>query len=168
MPDPESDTARGELAALLMMLRLPTKLPLVAGTNVALSKAACPAARVSGNDNPGSLNPAPLMLICERVALELPVFVTVTLCVAVAPVVMLPKLSALGDALSWTTGETPVPASGTMSGEFGVLFTNVRLVEKLPAAGGLKPTVNAADPPGATERGKDRPEKLKPVPPNKA
>ena len=168
VPEPESETARGELVALLVMLTLPEKLPLVVGANVALREVACPGASVRGNANPELLNPVPLMLICERDTLELPEFVSVTLCVAVAPVVMLPKLSEVGDALSWTTGETPAPARETITGELGVLFTSVRLPEKLPAARGLKPTVNAEDPPGRTESGNVSPEYVKLVPPSRA
>jgi len=159
-PDPESDTASGELAALLMMLTLPEKLPLVVGANFALREAACPAASVRGTANAVPLNPVPLTLICEMDTLELPVFVRVTLCVALVLVVMLPKLTEVGDGVSWRTVEAPVPARETISGELGVLFTSVRLPEKLLPEGGLKPTVNVEDPPGATESGNDRPEKL--------
>jgi hypothetical protein len=166
VPDPESETASGELAALLVTVTLPIKLPMVIGANVALNEADCPAASVRGSAKPVSLNPAPLTLICERDTLELPVFVRLTLCVALVPVVMLPKLSEDGDALSWRTGETPVPAKETTSGELGVLLTSVRLPEKLLAEGGLKPTVKEEELPGGTESGNASPEKLKPVPPS--
>lgn len=154
--------------ASLTMLTLPEKLPVVVGANFALREAACPAASVRGTASPVPLNPVPLTLICERDTLELPVFVRVTLCVALVPVVRLPKLTEEGDGVSWRTGEAPVPARETISGELGELFTSVRLPEKLLPAGGLKPTVKVEDPPGATESGSDNPEKVKPDPPSKA
>ena len=150
VPDPESKMARGELVALLVTATLPERLPVVVGANVTLKEVDCPAARVRGSAKLVSLNPAPLTLICERDTLELPVFARVTLCVALVPVVMLPKLSEEGDALSWRTGETPVPAREITSGELSVLFTSVRLPEKLLAEVGVKPTVKAEEPPGGT------------------
>jgi len=163
-PDPESEMARGELVALLATVTLPEKLPEVVGAKVMLKDVDCPAARVRGSAKPVALNPAALMLICETDTLELPVFASVTLCVPLAPAVMLPKLSEEGDAVSWVMGDTPVPASGTTNGELSVLFTSVRFPEKLLADAGVKLTVKVAEPPGTTESGTVSPEKLKPVP----
>ena len=163
-PDPESEMAKGELVALLVTVTLPERLPVMVGANVTLKEVDCPAARVTGSAKPVALNPAPLMLICETDTLELPVFARVTVCVPLAPVVMLPKLSDEGDAVSWVMGETPVPASGTIKGELRVLFTSVRLPERLLAEVGAKLTMKLAEPPGATESGSVSPEKLKPVP----
>ena len=114
------------------------------------------------------LNPAPLALICEMEALEFPVFEIVTLCVALVPVVRLPKLSDAGDAESWRMVEVPVPPSGTISGEFGVLLIKVRLPETVPAEAGAKPTLNAEEPPGGMESGKASPEEVKPAPAREA
>lgn len=110
------------------------------------------------------LNPAPLALICETETLEFPVFEIVTLCVALVPVVRLPKLRDAGDAESWRMLELPVPPSPTTSGEFGVLLMNVMLPEYVLAEVGANPTVYAAEPPGATESGKANPDAEKPVP----
>ena len=163
-PDPESEMARGELVALLVTATLPERFPVVVGANVTLKEVDCPAARVTGGAKPAALNPAPLMPICESDTLELPVFASVTLCVPLAPVVMLPKLSETGDAVSWATGDTPVPARATTSGELSVLFTRVRLLERLLAEAGVKLTLKAEEPPGGTESGSASPKKLKPVP----
>ena len=57
-----------------------------------------------------------------------------------------------------------MPARATTSGELGVLFTSVRLAERLLAEAGVKLTVNAEEPPGGTESGTVTPEKPKPVP----
>ena len=163
-PDPESEMARGELVALLVTVTFPERFPVVVGVNVTLKEVDCPAARVTGSAKPAALNPAPLMLICETDTLELPVFARVTLCAPLEPVVMLPKLSEAGDAVSWATGDTPMPASATTSGELGVLFSSVRLPERLLAEPGVKLTVKVEEPPGGTESGTVSPEKPKPVP----
>src|SRR4030095_8948083 len=163
-PDPESEMARGELVALLVTATLPERFPVVVGANVTLKEVDCPAARVTGSAKPVALHPAPLRVICETDALALPVFTRVTLCVPLAPVVMLPKLSEAGDAASWATGDRPVPVSATTSGELGALFTSARLPERLLAEAAFKLTVNAEEPPGGTESGSASPEKLKPVP----
>jgi len=142
---------------LLVTVTLPERLPALAGSNVTLNEVACPAASVSGTVKPVALNPAPLSLICERVTLALPLLVTVTLCVVLVPVVMLPKLSDAGATASWRTGEMPAPARATTSGELGVLFTSVRLPAKLLAEAGVNPMVKVEEPPGATLSGTVRP-----------
>jgi len=58
----------------------------------------------------------------------------------------------------------PAPVKATTSGEFGVLFTSVRLPVKLLAEAGVNPMVKTEDPPGATESGTVRPLNVKPVP----
>ena len=154
----------GELAALLVTVTLPDRLLAVAGSNVTLNEVDCPAARVRGSVQPETLNPAPLSLICVRVTLALPLLVTVTLCVVLVPVVMLPKLSETGATVSWRMGAMPVPARATTSGELVVLLTSVRLPVKLLADPGVNPTVNVEEPPGTTLSGTVRPLKVKPVP----
>ena len=90
--------------------------------------------------------------------LALPVFFSVTVCVALVPVVKLPKLRELGDTESGGVDATPVPEKERTYGELGELFISVRLPEKLVAEPGAKLTVNDAEPPGATESGAVIPE----------
>src|SRR5208283_1459856 len=149
-PVPLSAIVAGEFVALLVI--------------VTLNVVGCPAVRVSGTVIPATLNPAPLSLICEIVTLELPEFVTVTFCVVLVPVAMLPKPSAVGLVVSCSAGATPVPVSATTNGELGELFTSVTLPAMLPAAVGVNPTVNVEVPPGATLIGIVKPVKLKPLP----
>ena len=92
----------------------------------------------------------------------------VTVCVALVPVVRLPKLSDAGDADSWSVEEMPVPLKGTTSGEFVVLLINVMLPEADPAEAGVKPTLNVDEPPAGTESGKANPEKVNPAPEREA
>lgn len=127
VPDPVSEMTSGELPALLLTVTLLGRLPVVEGSKVTLKEVDCPAARVRGTVKPVALNPVPLTLIFDTDTLELPVFVSVTLWVALVPVARLPKLSEAGVGVSCRVEETPVPARGTTSGELGVLFTSVRL-----------------------------------------
>jgi hypothetical protein len=164
LPVPESATTSGEFVALLTTVTLPDRLPAEAGANATLMEVDCPAARLSGSVIPLVVKPAPLALTCEIETLEFPLLVIVTLCVALVPVVRLPKLNEAGDAESWRTVATPVPLSESTSGEFVVLLISVMLPEKVPAEAGAKPTLNEEEPPEGTESGKTSPEKVKPVP----
>jgi len=148
---------------LLTTVTLPERLPAEAGANVTVKEVDCPTARLSGNAIPLALKPVPLSLTCEMETLEFPVLVTVKLCVAVVPVVRLPKLSDVGLADSCKAEATPDPLSGILKAGFVALFVSVRLPERLPAAVGVKPTLNVAVPPGATESGKANADKLNPV-----
>jgi hypothetical protein len=95
---------------------------------------------------------------------ELPVLVSVTLWVLLVLRVSLPKLSEVVLGVSCKTGAVPLPLSATMVGEAGALLTSVRLPAKLTPDVGVKPTVNAADLPGAIVIGMVRPLRLNPVP----
>jgi hypothetical protein len=167
-PVPESATTRGEFVALLTTVTLPRRLPVEVGANVTLKEVDCPAARLTGSAIPLVLKLVPVALICEMETLEFPLFEIVTLCVALVPVVRLPKPSDEGDAERWRMVATPVPPSGITSGEFWVLLISVMLPEYVAAEVGAKPTLNAEEPPGGTECGKARPEAMKWVPEREA
>ena len=154
----------GELVALLVTVTLPERLPVVAGSNVTVKEVDCPAARARGGVKPETVKPAPASVSCEMVTPAFPVLAKVTVCVALVPVVRLPKLSEVGEGVIWRVGETPEPARATTSGELGALLTSVRLPVKLLAEAGVKPTEKANEVPGATESGTARPVKVKPVP----
>ena len=62
----------------------------------------------------------------------------------------------------------PLPVIVITRGEVAVLFTSVRLPEKLPTERGVKSTVKVEEPLGGTERGNVSPERLKPVPAREA
>jgi len=150
--------------ALLITVTLLERLPAEVGANVTVKEADCPTARLSGNPAALVLKPAPLVLTCEMETLEFPVLVIVKLCVALVPVVKLPKLSDVGEAESWSVAAMPAPLNGTTSGEFGVLLMKVMLPGKLLAEAGANPTVKEVAPPGTTETGNANPEDVKPVP----
>ena len=72
---PPSEIVVGELVALLTKLRLPVALPTVAGAKLTVSEKLWPAARVTAPLKLLTVNPAPVMAICERLTLAVPVFV---------------------------------------------------------------------------------------------
>jgi hypothetical protein len=164
LPDPLSVIINGEFVAVLVTVTPPERLPVVTGANVTLKEVDWPAARLTGSEKPVALNPAPLSLICEMDTPELPVFAKVTVCAELVPVVIFPKLNDAGVGVICSTDEAPDPERETTDGEFGELFISVKLPEKLLAALGVKPTVNADVPPGGTDIGAAIPERLKPVP----
>jgi hypothetical protein len=163
-PVPLREIDAGELVALLTTVTLPERLPVEVGANVTLKDVDWPAARLKGSVIPLVLYPAPLALICEMETLEFPVLEIVAFCVALEPVARLPKFSDVGETESWSAVETPVPATGITSDEFGALLTSVMFPEKFPAEAGAKPMLKAEEPPGGMESGKASPEEVNPVP----
>ena len=83
-PTPASEIDIGEFAAVLITDALPVAFPATVGVNVTLKLAACPADSVTSGAEPLRLNPGTATLTCEMLTAELPVFVSVTLCVALA------------------------------------------------------------------------------------
>lgn len=164
VPVPDKAITSGEFVALLVTVMLPLALPTDDGANVTLQEVDCPAARLKGKPMEQMLKPAPLGVTCEIVTLEFPELVSVTLCVALVPVVRLPKLNDVGFAESCKVAATPVPLSAMLVGELGALLVSAMLPEKLPAEAGANPTLKEALLPGAIDRGKDSPDKVNPVP----
>ena len=83
-PTPLSEIESGEFAAVLTTDALPAAFPAAVGVNVTLKLAVCPADNVTSGAEPLRVKPLPATLICEMLTAELPVFVSVTLCVALA------------------------------------------------------------------------------------
>src|SRR5579863_3608200 len=82
----------GEFVALLATETLPVTLPAAAGAKVAVKVAACPGVRMSPEETPVALKPAPETVTFEIVTLELPAFVSVTDRVLLLDTFTLPKL----------------------------------------------------------------------------
>lgn len=78
-PVPDSAIASGELVALLATETLPVALPAVDGINVAVRVAVCPDVRISPEETPETLKPAPETVTLEIVIVEFPAFVSVML-----------------------------------------------------------------------------------------
>jgi hypothetical protein len=91
-PVPESVIESGEFVALLATETLPDALPAEAGLNVAVKVAVCPGVRISPEETPDALKPAPDTVTLETVMLALPALVRVTVWVPVLDTFTLPKL----------------------------------------------------------------------------
>ena len=164
VPEPESEIVVGEFVALLFTTTLPETLPVAVGAKATANEVAWLGESVRGRARPETVKPLPVTLSEVSETLEFPVLVSVTVCVALVPVVRLPKLRDVGDALSCSVAATPVPDSGTENEGVGELLEKVKLPEYVLADAGVKLTVQRYELPGAIERGVVRADKPKPAP----
>jgi len=154
----------GELVALLATLTLPVRLPAEAGAKVALRVTAWLGAKVVPEVTPLALKPAPETVKLERVTFEFPVLVKLALSKLLLPKFTLPKPRLVGFAVSRKVAVTPVPLRAIIRGELGALLTSETVPVTLPAALGLKATLNVALLPAAMVSGTVMPVRLKPLP----
>src|SRR5215469_5646198 len=154
----------GELVALLLTTALPETLPVVVGAKATANEVAWLGKSVRGRVRPETVKPLPVTLSEVSETLEFPVLVSVTVCVALEPVVTLPKLRAVGDALSCSVLATAVPERGTETSGVVELLERFKLPEYVPAAAGEKLTVHKYEPPGERVNGVASPDKLKAPP----
>lgn len=99
IPVPPKATTVGEPGALLTKVRLPERVPAVAGAKVREADTLPPGAIVAGNVSPERLNPEPDRAACERTSGAVPGFWMLTACALLAPVMTLPKLMLEGETL---------------------------------------------------------------------
>lgn len=85
---------------MLTIETLPLALPADAGAYFTVKDACCPAAIVTGADNPFIENPLPDAVACEIVTLPLPEFVKVMDWLPLLPTLTDPKLTVAGLAPS--------------------------------------------------------------------
>jgi len=163
-PVPLRATVVGEFVAVLTSDTLPLTLPAAAGANRAVNVVLCPAVSVCGNVSPVMLRPAPVTLEELIVTFELPVFVMVTVWLAVLPTNTLPKLMLVGEALSVSTCVTPVPLNETTVGEFVAVLASDTLPLTAPAAAGANRAVNVVLCPAVSVSGSVSPVTLNPAP----
>src|SRR5258708_39740095 len=90
----------GEFVALLAIAMEPVTLPVTVGLKVALNVAAWPGDRMSPEDRPLVVKPAPEYETPEMVTLAVPEFVIVADFVAMALRLTLPKLKLVGLTVS--------------------------------------------------------------------
>jgi hypothetical protein len=112
VPDPES--AIGGTDAVEERVTDPLMVPVACGENETVNDADWPAASVNGTFRPLAVNPVPLTVTVEMLALEPPEFNTTAFCVCEVPTCTLPKLRLLGlivNAAAETT--VPVPLTKT-------------------------------------------------------
>jgi hypothetical protein len=109
-----------------------------------------PAAIVAGSVTPVTLYTAFPVLIAETVALAFPAFVIVSVCVLLAPAVMLPNES--DDALAFSVADgaaVAVPLNETCCGLDAALSVNVTAPVRVPVAVGENVTEIVQLPPAA-------------------
>jgi hypothetical protein len=113
---------------------------------------------------PLALKPAPETVTLEMLTFEFPVLVRLALSKLLLPKFTLPKLRLVGFGVSRKVAVTPVPLIAIVSGELGALLTSETVPVTLPAALGVKATLNVALFPAAMVSGTVMPVRLKPLP----
>jgi hypothetical protein len=158
-PLPVKEMVVGELVALLITETDPLPAPDAVGVKTTLNVAVEPAAIACGTLIPVVLKPVPEVVIFETLTVELPVLVSVTVCVLLLPTLTLPKLRlvALGESWSVVPVAAPVPLIAMVLGEFGALLTNETLPLTAPALAGENATLKLELCPGVKVRGRVRP-----------
>ena len=110
---------------------LPVAPPADVGANCALKERLCPAVKVVGSESPVIPKPAPATVARLIVRLELPLFVSFTLCVPLCPTTTFPNVNADGAIVKPVC--VPVPVIETASGELDASLTIVKLPVIAPA-----------------------------------
>lgn len=164
VPVPESEMRIGEFVALLATVTVPDTVAADAGANATLRVAVCPAPIICPAAAPDVLNPVPVALIVPIVTVELPLFVSVTLCELLLPTATLGNVRLDALAPSRNEGTTLVPERGIVSGEPAALLTSDTDPETAPPLVGVKATLKVVLLPPAIVAGVARPLILKPVP----
>ena len=113
---------------------------------------------------PLALKPAPVTVTLEMLTFEFPVLVRLALSELLPLRFTLPKLRLVGFAVSRNVAVTPVPLRAIVSGEPGALLTSETAPLTLPAAVGVKTTLNVALLPAARVSGTLMLVRLKPLP----
>jgi hypothetical protein len=143
---------------------LPLTVSELAGVNVRVIAAFCPALRVSGVVIPLTFTSFAFTLTCEMVTAVFPLLVRVMFCDAELPALMLPKLTLAGLGVTVADAATPVPAKRTAVGELGALLTILNPPSKDPAVAGANKTLTEVLFPGASVAGVLNPVALYPAP----
>lgn len=142
---------------------LPVTGPAEAGENCTEKVKLRAGATVAGRVSPLIPKPAPVTVARFNTRLALPELVSVTLCVALCPVVTFPKVRDEDEREKPVC--TPTPLSGTESGVVDALLLMARLPEAVPAEAGENVIVRVAELAALTVAGKVIPlrEKAEPV-----
>jgi len=110
------------------------------------------------------LNPVPVTASCDMVKFAVSAVEAVTICEALLPTPIFPKLNAAGLKEIWGEGATPAPESAIVVGELTASLKKVTLPVMLPAALGVKNTVKPAEAPGDKVNGRLNPLMLNAAP----
>jgi hypothetical protein len=166
VPVPVSDTAIVDGEALLEIVRVPVEEVAPVGAKCALKIALAPALTLSVVGRPLMEKPLPEMLQELIFNVEVLVFVSVTACVLLVPIVTFPNATGDGVTLSWAD-EAPVPvpvSEKVVVGEPDALLEIERPPVAEPDVVGAKCTLKMALAPALTLSVVGRPLMEKPLP----
>jgi hypothetical protein len=130
-PVPTMLTTCGEPGALSVNVMLPVSAPAAVGANCVLKERLCPAVKVVGRESPLIPKPVPATVARLMVRLEVPLFVSFTLCVPLCPTTTFPNVNADGAIVKLVC--VPVPLIAIVSGELEASLTTVKLPVIAPA-----------------------------------
>src|SRR6266704_2335884 len=99
-PAPLRPMPVGELGASLVSVTLPLAVPAACGAKVTVKAIDVPAGRLTGKVSPLRLNPVPVTAACEMVKVAVPALEAVTICEALLPTQIFPKLNAAAEMLA--------------------------------------------------------------------
>lgn len=140
-PVPESATFCGDPVALSATERLAVNVPVAAGLNSTESVQLAAAARVVPQvfaEIRKDVGLVPVRVSEVRVTVPVLVFFTVTVCAAVVdPSAVEAKDSVVGETVTMSVEDVPVPVNATVCGEPVTLSATERLAVSGPAAAGL-------------------------------
>lgn len=136
---------------------LPEAAPTVVGANCAVNVVLWFAVSVNGTDSPVALNPVPVELIAEMVALVFPLFFNVIVCGLLPPTDTFPNATLPGVATKLEFVATPVPTMLTTCGEPGALSVKVMLPTSAPVTVGENCTLKERLSPPVNVFGRDSP-----------
>jgi hypothetical protein len=161
-PVPAIEITFGVFVALLRMASFPATLPVFVGAKTTFISAVCPGSIVAPIKPPFIPNPAPVIVTCEIVTLEFPVFFTATASGIARPTISFPKFKLDRDKEMLRVALPPVPLSAIVCVEFATLIAIFPVV--LPAVVGPNVTVKLFVCEAASVNGNARPLTLNPVP----
>jgi len=162
VPDPLRGITSEEFGALLMSVMLPEKLPADAGVNPTLKAEEPPGGTVSGSTNPEEVKPAPAREAWVTLREAVPGFRMVTVWLAVAATLILPKPRL--DGATEICGWIPVPLREIVAGELVALLTTLTLPVTVPTAVGAKLAVSGRLWPAARVTPLEKPDTVNPEP----
>lgn len=142
-PVPEMARAVGEPDALLVKEILPVSAAATVGANFTLKVVEPPAFTLTGAVSPLIVKSGdPLKVACEIVSVALPGLETVTVCVPLLPLLMLPKPTLPGfSEICGAAAAITFAVIGMVSEEFVALLVKLTEPEAVPVLAGAKATL---------------------------
>jgi len=140
-PVPVTETLLGEFVALLAIVTDPLTPPVLFGAKTTPISAVCPGAIVVPLTPLFTLNPVPVVLICDTVTLEFPMFAMATPSVLVFPTISFPKFRLVADREMLLVATAPLPLNANVNVGFVALLLTVMLPVTLAVDVGVNATV---------------------------